>query len=81
MPVRWHPLTKQILLHHGFEQDWDKASNGDMVRGNWVIWPERDHGENSDLLDQYPLTLEHSVRGVCLKIFEPPMLDLLKMIG
>jgi len=81
MPVRWHPLTKAILLHHGFTQDWERAPNGDMIRGNWLIWPERDHSENNDLLNQYPITLEHLTRGVCLKIFEPPMLDLLKMIG
>jgi len=52
-----------------------------MISGNWLIWPERDHIENNDLLNQYPITLEHLTRGVCLKIFEPPMLDLLKMIG
>ena len=68
-------------MNYGFAQDWDKTPNGDMLRGNWRIWPERDHDDDADLLSQYPLTLEHAVRGVCLKIFEPPMLDLLRMLG
>ena len=78
---RWHPMTKMILSHLGFEQDRDKAPNGDMVRGNWRIWPERRHAEGAELLSQFPLTLEHTVRGVVLKIYEPPMLDLLRMLG
>jgi hypothetical protein len=34
-----------ILSHLGFEQDWDKAPNGDMVRGNWRISPERSYAK------------------------------------
>lgn len=79
--TRWHPLTKAILLHLGFVQDWDKSPNGDMVRGNWRLWPEHNHADNTEMLDQYPLTLEHDIRGICLKIYEPPMLDLLRMLG
>ena len=79
--IRWHPLTKALLTHYGFTQDWDKEPNGDMMRGNWRISPERNHHDDADLLGQYPLTLEHTVRGVCLKIYEPPMLDLLRILG
>lgn len=78
---RWHPLTKAILTHHGFAQDWDEAPNGDMIRGNWRIWPNRDHDDDADLLAQYPLTLEHATRGICLKFYEPPMLELLRTLG
>lgn len=80
-PSRWHPLTKAVLTHHGFSQDWERSPNGDMMRGNWRIWPEHDHGDNGDLLSQYPLTLEHTMRGICLKFFEPPMLELLRQLG
>lgn len=79
--TRWHPLTKVILTHLGFTQDWDRVPNGDMTRGNWRIWPHHNHDGDADVLSQYPLTLEHTQRGVCLKIYEPPMLDLLRMLG
>jgi len=75
--TRWHPLTRATLMEYGFTIE----RHADMKRGNWRIWPEKDFTPGDAPVTQYPLTLEHEVRGVCLKIYEPPMLDLLRMLG
>ena len=77
-PVLWHPLTREALLNHGFTLE---SPASDMLRGTWRVWPECPHRDGADNLSQYPITLEHEVRGVVLKIFEPPMLDLLRYLG
>ena len=79
--MRWHPFTAATLEHHGFAQDFDAAPNGDMLRGNWRIRPACDHIEHADQVEQFPLTLEHTARGVCLVFYEATMLDLLQMLG
>ena len=74
--TRWHPYTRATLIHLGFS-----PGARDMTRGNWRISPEKAHREGGEELEQYPLTLEHEVRGVVLRIYEPTMLDLLRMLG
>lgn len=76
--MMWHPFTQATLVELGFKP---ALENADMVRGNWRIRPEKDHVEGNDRLQQYPLTLEHDLRGVVLKFLEPAMLDLLRYLG
>lgn len=73
----WHPLTFAMLQTFGFVQ----GGAFDMTRGNWRIWPDKAHEDGDDPVVQFPLTLEHDTRGVVLKFYEPPMLDLLRYLG